>query len=412
MEPKDFKPEDLFAQIQGLVDGLEAERTAREAAEVADKAKSDLIALIGRELRPPMEVVVAMAESLLSSPLDASQRRYTETLARSARSLLAALNDVLDFSSLEAGGLHLASQRLDLHALVRSVASVLQTRAGEKGLTSGVDMGANCPRFVLGDEVRLRQVLMSLVEAALRSTSEGSVRLYVSASETEDPVTIRFDVTDTGAGLSNAEQENLFRPTVQSTRAGGGLGMPIALRLAAAMGGEVGCDSKLGQGTLYWVTVPMERAQDQGETQVEQDGESVPKGALSGHLLVVEDNVVNRLLIGAYLDEFGVSYEMVETGAAAIMCVAARKYDLVLMDMVLPDFSGLETARRIRSLQAPSSEVPIVALAAHDATDSDNDYVAAGMNAHVSKPIRGRALYVALAPFLAGQGRAAHSKAS
>jgi len=413
MQSRDFQAKDLFTQIQILVDGLEAERQAREAAETADMAKSEILAVMGRELHAPMEAVVAMADRLLASPLNGSQRHQAETMAHAARSLLGTISDVLDFSKLEIGQAELSSARVDLHALVRSAALVLQARASAKGLTSGVDMGANCPRFILGDEVRVRQVLMGLIETALQSTSEGSVRLYVSVNDAQSPLTVRFDVTDTGAGLTEADQENLFRPSADRSRVGGGLGLPIARRLAQAMGGEVGCDSALGQGTLYWFMLQAECADDEGEMDeapVEQDETAVPKEAaprgaapkaqLSGHVLVVEGNTVNRMLIGAYLAEFGLTHEGVENGAAAIMCVAARPYDLVLMDMVLPDYDGMLIAKRIRSLQAPSSDVPIVALTAHDATDGDQDYVAAGINACVPKPIQGRALYAGLVPFL------------
>jgi signal transduction histidine kinase len=157
MRPEDFRPDDLFGQIQALVDGLAAERRAHEAAEAADKAKSELIAMVGHELRTPMEAVIDMAELLLASPLDGTQQRYTEALAQSARSLLNVLNDVLDFSRLETGRFELGAAFFDLHDLVNSVAAVLQMRANEKGLTSGVDIGASCPRFVIGDAARIRQ---------------------------------------------------------------------------------------------------------------------------------------------------------------------------------------------------------------------------------------------------------------
>jgi len=203
--------------------------------------------------------------------------------------------------------------------------------------------------------------------------------------------------------LTKVEQENLFRPSADASSAGGGLDLPLARRFAEAMGGEAGCDSALGQGTLYWFRFQAERAEDDAEAEAQEGPakKATPKGALSGHVLVVEDNTVNRMLIAAYLDEFGLTHEVVENGAAAIMCLAVRTYDLVLLDTVLPDYDGLEIAKRIRSWHAPSSEVPIVALAVPGAKDDDRDYVAAGMNALVSKPIEGRALYAALVPFLA-----------
>lgn len=321
---------------------------------------------------------------------------------------------MLDFATLETGEAELAIDRFDLHALVKSAASVLQTQANAMGLTTGVDMAANCPRFIVGDEVRVRQVLMGLIEAALQSTSEGSIRLYVSVNDAQYPLTVRFDVTDTGDGLSEDEQKSLFQPSEDLSRAGGRLGLPIARRLAEAMGGEVGCDSARGQGSLYWFTFQAVVADDvmDGEDLVvdlvagdveparEPKRRVVSKNALSGHVLVVESNTVSRMLIGAYLQDFGLTYEMVDSGSTALMCLAARPYDLVLMDTVLPDYDGLQMAKRIRSLHAQSSDVPVVALAAAGAKDDFQELVVAGVNARVSRPIQGRALYAALVPFL------------
>jgi CheY-like chemotaxis protein len=407
MRPEDFRPDDLFAQIQGLVDGLAAERRAREGAEAADKAKSELLAMVGHELRSPMEAVIAMADLLLASPLDPTQARYAETLHQSARSLLSVLNDVLDFSRLEAGRMELKQAPFDLHELIQGVGAALQARASEKGLTGGVDMGASCPRVIVGDAARLRQVLMSFVDNALKYTSIGSVRLHASASERDGRLLLRFDVTDTGVGLSKAVQERLFQPYVQidnrlaEQNGGTGLGLSIARKLALLMDGEVGCESVVGQGTLYWFTLPAGRAAQISVPAARPGKDVSPQATLSGHVLVVESNTVNRMLIGSYLDEFGLTHEVATSGGAAVMSLAAKTYDLVLMDTAMPDLDGIETAKRIRSLHAPSSQVPIVALIAHGMKADCGAYLAAGMDAYVSKPIRGRELYAALAPFLA-----------
>ena len=314
MRPEDFRPDDLFAQIQGLVDGLTAERRAREVAEAADKAKSELLAMVGHELRSPMEAVTAMAELLLASPLDPTQARYAEMLYQSSRSLLGVLNDVLDFSRLDGGRMELQHINFDLHDLVQGVGTVLQTRANDKGLTGGVDVGANCPRYVVGDAARLRQVLMSFIENALKFTSVGSVRLHANASETDGRLVLRFDVTDTGVGLSKAVQERLFLPFVEIDKQAGevgstGLGLAIAKKLASLMGGEVGCESVVGQGTLYWFTLPAGRVQ-MSAPALRASKDASPQGVLSGHVLLLEDNAVNRMLIGSYLDEFGLTHEV------------------------------------------------------------------------------------------------------
>lgn len=403
MQPEDFRPDDLFAQIQGLVDGLEAERRAREAAESSDKAKTELLAMVGHELRTPMETIIAMSELLLSSPLDPTQQNYTQTLTQSARSLLGVLDDVLDFSRLETGSFELQYAPLDLHDLVHGVAAEMQTQANEKALTSGVDIGANCPRFVIGDAARIRQVLTGMIDNALKTTAEGSVRLHTSAGDAGGQLTLRFDVTDTGRGLSKAERERMFEPAAAANgaiegRSGSGLGLSIARKLSVVMGGEVGCDSKLGQGSVYWFTLPAERAPD--ETVAAQVREPLPHAPLAGHVLVVEDNAVNRMLIGAYLEEFGLTYEMIDNSAAAIVALAENDYDLVLVDTAMPDLDGVETARRIRSLHGPASKLPIVALVAQAQRSYCGNYLSAGMDTYVLKPIRGRELHAALAPFL------------
>jgi len=410
MRPEDFRPDDLFAQIQGLVDGLAEERAARQAAEAANKAKSDLIAMIGHELRAPMEAVVAMSESLLAGPLEPTQARYVDTLYRSARSLLAALNDVLDFARLESGRFELEQASFDLHDLIQGVGTLLQTRAGEKGLTGGVDIGPSCPQRVIGDVARLRQVLLSLVDNALKFTAHGSVRLYASASDAQGRALLRFDITDTGVGLSKAVKDRLFQPYVQvdSKVAGNGntgLGLSIAHKLALLMGGEIGCESVVGQGTHYWFVVPVARERMAPAPVQERTKDTPPQGPLSGHVLLVEDNAVNRMLILTYLDEFGLTHEVVPTASAAITSLATKNYDLVLMDTAMSDLDGVEVARRIRNLHAPSSQVPIVALIAHGRTADCGAYLAAGMDAYVTKPIRGRELYAALAPFLGGPAK-------
>jgi len=402
MRPEDFRADDLFGQIQALVDCLAQEREAKEAAEAADQAKSELLATVSHELRTPMGAIISMAELLQQTALDETQKKYASTLHQSARSLLTVLNDILDFSKLDAGRFELDTAPFDLHDLVQSVAQGLQARASERGLASGLDIGATCPRFVKGDATRIRQILTNLVDNALKFTSEGSVRLHVSARETDSSFMLRFDVSDTGIGLDHEGQERLFEPYIQggsttATQYGGtGLGLSIAQRLVLLMGGEIGCESEVGQGSMFWFAIAAERAESSQKAK-----EAQPTRRLQGHLLVVEDNAVNRMLIGAYLDEFGLTYEMVETGASAIMALASNSYDLVLMDIMMPELDGVQTTQRCRLLHGPAAEVPIIALTAKAMKGDREKFLASGMNGYVSKPIRGRALHAALAPFLA-----------
>lgn len=405
MQPEDFRPDDLFRQIQGLVDKLDAERQAREAAEAADRANSELIATIGRELRTPLEAVIALGELLRASPLDPTQQHYTETLQHSARSLLGVIDAVIDFSKLDAGRLELQPTPFDLHELVQGVALTLQARANEKGLTSGVDMGANCPGFVVGDPARIRQVLNALIDNALRLTEEGVVRLYASANEGDGRIVLRFDVTDTSSGLDKDARAALFQPaaaqangTAADHPAENVLVLSIARKLVGLMGGEMGCESAVGKGSLYWVTVPVDPARLASAPQ--GLAKETPQPPLSGHVLVVEDNSVNRMLIAAYLEEFGLTHDMVGTGGAAILALAEKHYDVVLMDTAMRDLDGMETTKRIRALSGPSASVPIVAVVANSMKTYCGNYLSAGMDTYVLKPIRGRGLYAALAAFL------------
>lgn len=488
MQGNEFRADDLFGQIEGLVAQLETERRARRAAEATSAGTLGLINIVSKKLRPPMESVTALTDRILDGPLNLAQRRDAETLSNAMHRILSALTEVLDFSTLQSGEADFSVEPFDLHALVREAASALQACAAAKGLTSSVDMAANCPRYIVGDAMRVRQVLMALMETSIQATEDGSIRLYVSVNDAATPVTVRVDITDTSPGLTPEQQEALFQPSTDSARSDGGLGLPIAQRVAEAMGGEVSCDSAMGHGALYWFTFkalvadvqsgesPMqpdeaellelaaadavlpdeaamgnleaERAMAEmletplpqtvapqtpspqtpqtvvAQTQALQSapgsmpgGSRAPApavaskreqakslaGTLAGHVLMIEDNTVNRLLIGAYLDEFGLTFDVAETGAAALLCLDQRPYDLVLMDTVLPDYRGVQLAQRIRSQESRSAHVPIVALATLSDTEDDKTYVEAGVNASIDKPVQGLELYAALVPLVPAQ---------
>lgn len=400
MNPEDFRPDDLFAQIADLEEAVEAERNEREKAEAENRAKSELIAVVSHELRTPLGAVISMSELLLNTGLDATQRRYADTLQQSAKSLHAVLNDILDYSKLEAGRFELDCAVFDLHELIRSVGNELQARAREKGVLGAVNIGMSCPRFVKGDAVRLRQVLTNLTDNAVKFTSRGSVRLHANAGATPGgKLTLRFDVTDTGIGFGEFQKERLFQPYVQAVHNGSqyggtGLGLSIARRLVELMGGEIGCESAPGQGSLFWFTVPTERADAVSGKEPGTDGK------LIGHVLVVEDNAVNRMLIGAYLEEYGLTFDIVGSGSEALLQLGVKDYDLVLMDIMMPELDGVEATKRIRKLGGDKGETPIIAVTAHAMKGDREDYLTAGMDGYVSKPIRGRELFAALKPYL------------
>jgi CheY-like chemotaxis protein len=441
MRPEDFKPDDLFTQIQNLADKLAVERRARQVAEAGDRAKSELLATAGHELKGPVESLIAMTELLSASPLDPAQQRYTQMLAESAWRLLGVISDLLDFTRLEDGRFELIPAEFDVHEMLHDVGLALQERACEKGLTCGLDIGASCPRKAVADETRIRQVLMCLIDNSLKLTNEGSVRLHASAIDVNGTWMLRFDVSDTGRGHTRAEREQLFKPVVKVSTAAQpgatGLELSIAYKLAALMGGEIGCDSVLGKGSLYWFTLAVEHAESEAILELHEPlpprtspklqpatpapeprparrshepamavpgSEQEPFAKLTGHVIVVEDNAVTAMLIAGHLDEFGLSHEMVGSGGTALLNLAAKLYDAVLLDVTMPDLDGVEATKRIRALRTPTAEVPIIALVAQAKTGECGAYLAAGMDGYVTKPIRGRELHAALAPFLARGG--------
>ncbi len=409
-EPVRGQPDHLQELSEGrllsraaLTEALVLEQSARAQAEAADRAKSRLMALVSHELRTPMGAVIAMADLLLSGHLEGNQRRYAETLQNSARGLLALLNEILDFSKLEEGRFELESEPFDLSALLADLSSDLKVRADDKGIAAKVEIGENCPSWVRGDGGRLRQILTNLIDNAVKFTGEGSVGLSVSAKEQDGGVVLAFSVTDTGIGMNEGDRSRIFQPYVQidpkiaADYGGTGLGLFIARKLAELMGGSLTCESKLGEGSRFSLEVPMGVA-DAPRDEKSNEAQSEPP--LAGTVLVVEDNAVNRMLIGAYLDEFGVEHDTADSGADALRLLQKRRFDLVLMDIMMPEMDGIETVKRLRALDALARDVPVIALTANAMKGDREKYLAAGMNAYLSKPIRGRELYDEIAAFL------------
>ncbi len=402
MRPESFKHDDLFAQIAALDEALETERAARVAAEASDAAKSELLATVSHELRTPMGAVISMAELLRATRLDDTQVRYADTLQGSARGLLAILNDILDFSKLDAGRIELEAEAFDLSAVLRECADGLKIRAADKGLAASVAIHPSCPPTVLGDAKRLRQVLNNLIDNAAKFTEEGSLKLEADCVEVDGRLILRCAITDTGIGLTASQRVKLFTPYVQADRktarryGGTGLGLAISRKLVELMGGRINCESTLGKGSRFWFAVPMGHAAEKSMPIASS------ASGLEGHVLVVEDNAVNRMLIGAYLDNFGLSHEEMPSGAAALGTFGAR-FDLVLMDIMMPDMDGLETTRRLRAMGGHAASVPVVALTAAVMNGDRDEALAAGMTDYVTKPIDGASLFEALSRHLPQQ---------
>lgn len=400
------EPARLHARIAELEHRLAAETRAREVAEAASEAKSELLATVSHEVRTPMGAIISMADLLLNTGLDETQRHYAETLRHSGRGLLAILNDILDYSKLAAGRFALAETAFDFGGLIRAAGAGLAARAHEKDLGCGVEVAQACAAHVSGDPARIRQVVDNLIDNALKFTETGSVQIRARCRMEGAHALLRVEVCDTGIGLTDAQKDRLFLPYAQgdaniAVKYGGtGLGLSIARQLVELMGGEMGCESVHGKGSVFWFTLRLPPA-GSGEAipeAVEQAGAA--DAPLSGHVLVVEDNKVNQMLIMAFLDTFGLSYDVAATGRAALERLSARSYDLVLMDIMMPEMDGVQTARRIRGLDGPVARVPVIALTANAMSGDREAYLAAGMDGYVAKPVGVSELFAALAPWL------------
>ncbi|NDY92962.1 ATP-binding protein [Ideonella livida] len=391
------------ARAQRLAESQRAEQAAaqaralteaRDAAEAASRAKSQFLARASHEIRTPLSALLGLAGMARDPGLDdLRRRRYIELLCDSAEALSRILSNILDFSRIEAGRLSVQPQPFDLPAQLDPLGGAFSALADARGLQMEVSLAPQLPHIVVGDWDRLRQILVNFLHNALKFTREGGVHLVVEPAAGDR---VRFEVHDTGPGIDAATCARLFQPFVQAqgpqaVRAGGfGLGLSICRELAQLMGGEVGVDSQPGQGSCFWLELPLPAA-DAATTQ--SSGLTLMDGQpLQGvHVLVAEDNAVNMLIVAAMLEGWGAEVTQVGDGAQAVAAVreAARRgqpVDLVLMDLQMPEMDGLAATRRLR-LDWTHQQLPIVALTAAALQHEQDEALAAGMDGFLTKPI-------------------------
>ncbi len=382
-------------------------RHARQAAEAANSAKSVFLANMSHEIRTPMNGIIGMGELLLGTKLDDTQRQYLEMLKQSADSLLELLNDVLDFSKIEAGKMELDSHEFDLNAIVTDTVRAMSVRAYQKRLVLLHHISPEVPARLIGDDGRLRQILINLIGNAIKFTHKGGVTIEVGVeSETADLIILHFKINDTGIGIAGDMHERIFEAFTQAEasttrRYGGtGLGLAICRDLVELMHGRIWVESQPEVGSTFHFTIACGRTSGISIKPKTPRTDPVVTAHASMKVLVVEDGHVNQLVSARMLEKRGHIVTLASSGEEAIDFFNSNQFDAILMDVQMPGMNGLEATARIRQIeQTQGGHVPVVAMTANAMKGDRELCIAAGMDDYLAKPLRSAELFRAVEQF-------------
>ncbi len=387
---------------------------ARSEAEAARDSRDRFLATMSHEIRTPLGGILGMSELLTSSDDLEKARQYSRVVQASAESLLALVDDVLDFSKIEAGRLEIAAIDFSLLKSITEVIELLGPRAQRKGIGLELDLPSNLPDWLIGDPLRLRQVLINLIGNAIKFTDDGRVKVSATWESEGERRWIRFAIDDTGIGMGEETQAKIFTAFAQgdssiSRRYGGtGLGLSICLNIVRLLGGEIGCESSSGVGSTFWCRIPFvaSRLKSQ-ESSLDRNKPSTAEIRLreldGPRVLLVEDNEVNRLVATRILETLGIMANVARDGIEALDKLEDQHYDLILMDCEMPVLDGYEATREIRRRQLGQRHTPIVALTAHALTEDRERCLGVGMDDYLAKPFLRATLIAVLDRWLGKQ---------